>query len=64
MGCLPNLVHLQAHIVPSVSGTHEGNERYKVGHTRLCSVIEQLGLQQKQVADGPKVELQVIRVTM
>ncbi|CAO3660682.1 unnamed protein product [Umbelopsis ramanniana] len=48
----------KAHIVPSVSGTHEGDERYKVGHTRLCSVIEQLGLQQKQIADGPKVELQ------
>ncbi|KAG2176438.1 hypothetical protein INT43_005678 [Umbelopsis isabellina] len=48
-----------AHIVASVSGSHEGQSNYaRFGHTRLSSVIRQMGMQQKDMAAGPTIELQ------
>ncbi|KAI9033710.1 tyrosyl-DNA phosphodiesterase-domain-containing protein [Phycomyces nitens] len=46
----------KAHLVTSVSGTFEGNNYNKYGHTRLCNIIKEIG-----AADPdrlPRVEMQ------
>ncbi|GAB5587517.1 hypothetical protein Unana1_02417 [Umbelopsis nana] len=48
----------KAHIVASVSGTHEGDAHKKFGHTRISAVVRHMGLQRPNVEDGPTVELQ------